>query len=105
MPGGTAEERVSAGTAVPSFPAGWSFIDDIESDTKAREIVKFLIGLCKTNEMEVIAEGVDNKEQVEILRKNKCDTIQGFYYSKPLSKQEFEKFLLNNPFEKKEAGK
>lgn len=82
-----------------------SFIDDIESDTKAREIVKFLIGLCKTNEMEVIAEGVDNKEQVEILRKNKCDTIQGFYYSKPLSKQEFEKFLLNNPFEKKEAGK
>ena len=47
----------------------------------------------------------NNKEQVEILRKNKCDTIQGFYYSKPLSKQEFEKFLLNNPFEKKEAGK
>ena len=81
-----------------------SFIDDIETDTKAREIVKFLIGLCKINGMEVIAEGVDNKEQVEILRKNKCDTIQGFYYSKALSKQDFEKFLLNNPFEKKEAA-
>ena len=80
-----------------------SFIDDIETDTKAREIVKFLIGLCKINGMEVIAEGVDNKEQMEILRKNKCDTIQGFYYSKPLSKEAYEKFLADNPFEKKEA--
>ena len=82
-----------------------SFIDDIATDPKSREIVKFLIGLCKVNGMEVIAEGVDNKEQVEILKKNKCDTIQGFYYSKPLSKADYEKFLADNPFEKKEAVK
>ena len=79
-----------------------SFIDDIATDTKAREIVKFLIGLCKVNGMEVIAEGVDSKDQVEILRRNKCDTIQGFYYSQALSKEDYEKFLANNPFEKKE---
>ena len=82
-----------------------SFIDDIATDTKAREIVKFLIGLCKVNGMEVVAEGVDNKEQVEILKKAKCDTIQGFYYSQALEKKEFEKFLLDNPFEKKEASR
>ena len=81
-----------------------SFIDDITTDTKSREIVKFLIGLCKVNDMEVIAEGVDDKEQVEILRKNKCDTIQGFYYSQALSKQDYEKFLADNPFEKKGAN-
>ena len=80
-----------------------SFIDDIATDSKAREIVKFLIGLCKVNGMEVIAEGVDDKEQVEILRKSKCDTIQGFYYSQALSKQDYEKFLADNPFEKKEG--
>ena len=79
-----------------------SFIDDIVSDVKSREIVRFLINLCRVNELEVIAEGVDNKEQLEILRKNKCDTIQGFYYSQPLSKPNFEKFLASNPFEKKE---
>ena len=79
-----------------------SFIDDIATDTKAREIVKFLIALCKVNGMEVIAEGVDSKDQVEILRRNKCDTIQGFYYSQALSKEDYEKFLANNPFEKKE---
>ena len=80
-----------------------SFIDDIATDSKAREIVKFLVGLCKVNGMEVIAEGVDDKEQVEILKKCKCDTIQGFYYSQALSKQDYEKFLQDNPFEKKEG--
>ena len=80
-----------------------SFIDDIHRDPKAAEIVKFLIQLCKISNMEVIAEGVDDVKQVEILKKYKCDTIQGFYYSKPLSKDEYEKFLMNNPFEKKEG--
>ena len=79
-----------------------SFIDNIVVDVKSREIVRFLINLAKTNEMEVIAEGVDNKEQLEILRKCHCDTIQGFYYSQALSKQDYEKFLINNPFERKE---
>ena len=80
-----------------------SFIDGIVNDTKSREIVRFLIGLCKINGMEVVAEGVDNREQVEILKKAKCDTIQGFYYSEALEKKAFEKFLDNNPFEKKEG--
>ena len=79
-----------------------SFIDDIVPDTKAREIVRFLINLCKINEMEVIAEGVDNKEQLELLKRLRCDTIQGFFYSEPLNKADYEKFLLRNPFEKKE---
>lgn len=82
-----------------------SFIDGIVNDTKSREIVRFLIGLCKINGMEVVAEGVDNKEQVEILKKAKCDTIQGFYYSEALEKKAFERFLDNNPFEKKEGVK
>ena len=79
-----------------------SFIDDITYDDKAREIVRFLINLCKVNEMEVIAEGVDKKEQLDLLKRLKCDTIQGFYYSKPLAKGDYEKFLVNNPFEKME---
>lgn len=79
-----------------------SYIDDIVTDMKSRDIVKFLIDLCKAIDLEVIAEGVDNKEQVDILRKLKCDTIQGFYYSKAIPIKEYEKFLISNPFEKKE---
>ena len=81
-----------------------SFIDGLITDAKSREIVKFLIALCKTNNMEVIAEGVDKVEQVEILRKAKCDTIQGFFYSKPLPIRDYQEFLKNNPFEKKEEA-
>ena len=79
-----------------------SFIDDIVTDPKSRAIVKFLIELCPANGMEVIAEGVDNKEQVAILKQYKCNTIQGFYYSQALPVKEYEKFLVNNPFERKE---
>ena len=80
-----------------------SFIDDIVTDLKSRAIVKFLIELCQANELEVIAEGVDDKEQVEILKKLKCNTIQGFYYSKALPYKEYEKFLMTNPFERREG--
>jgi len=82
-----------------------SFIDDIATDMKSRDIVNFLIQLCKASDMEVIAEGVDNKDQVEILRRFKCDTIQGFYYSQALPVKEYEKFLLSNPFERREEKK
>ena len=78
-----------------------SFIDEIVTDAKTRSIVKFLIELCKTNSLESIAEGVNDVKQVEILKKLKCDTIKGYYYSKPLCRNDFEKFLLSNNFEKK----
>ena len=78
-----------------------SFIDEIVTDAKTRSIVKSLIELCKTNSLESIAEGVNDVKQVEILKKLKCDTIQGYYYSKPLCRNDFEKFLLSNNFEKK----
>ena len=81
-----------------------SFIDDISTDLKSRAIVKFLIELCQANDLEVIAEGVDDKDQVEILKKLKCNTIQGFYYSQALPIKEYEKFLINNPFERKESN-
>ena len=61
-----------------------------------------MIEFSKEIGLEVVAEGVDNQKQVDILKKFKCDTIQGFYYSKALPRQEFEKFIANNPFEKKE---
>ena len=79
-----------------------SFIDNITEDIKSREIAKFMIEFSKEIGLEVVAEGVDNQKQVDILKKFKCDTIQGFYYSKPLPRNEFEKFIATNQFEKKE---
>lgn len=77
-----------------------SFVDNIVTDVKSREIARFITSLGLQIGLEVIAEGVDNAKQVEILKKFKCSTIQGFYFSKPLPKVEYEKFLANNEFEK-----
>ena len=80
-----------------------SFCDEMLEDEKARSIIKFLTELGHINGLEVITEGVEKKEQVDMLRKMHVDTIQGFYYSKALPYNEFEEFLKKNPFE--EGGK
>jgi len=76
-----------------------SFVDQITTDVKSREIMRFLINLGKASGLEVIAEGVDNEDQVEILSKCKLDTIQGYYYSKPLSYKDYNELLRSNIYE------
>ena len=82
-----------------------SFTDRILEDEKTRSIVKFLIELIHENDMEAIVEGVENKEQAEMLRKMKVDTIQGFYYSRPIPFGAYNELLKENSFEKKGAKK
>ena len=77
-----------------------SFTDNLLNDEKSKSIVKFLTELGHENNMEVIIEGVERKEQVDVLRRMHLDTIQGFYYSKPLSNNALYEFLKNNEFEK-----
>jgi EAL domain-containing protein (putative c-di-GMP-specific phosphodiesterase class I) len=81
-----------------------SFTDRILIDEKTRSIVKFLIELIHDNDMEAIIEGVETKEQVEMLRKLKADTIQGFFYSKPKSLGDYNELLKENSFEAKARG-
>lgn len=58
-------------------------------------IVKEIINLAHELDMEVVVEGVETKEQYEFLKENKCDEIQGYYFSKPLDCEEFENLLIN----------
>ena len=39
--------------------------------------------------MKIVAEGVETKEQYEFLREEECDAVQGYYFSKPLSSEDF----------------
>jgi len=66
-----------------------SFIDLVLTDKKVETITKFIIELTHFLNAEVIAEGVEVKEQVEWLKNNSCDYIQGYYFSKPLCKNDF----------------
>ena len=79
-----------------------SFTDLLVSDEKTKSIVKLIIDLGHVNDVEVIIEGVDSQKQVDILRRMKIDTIQGFYYAKPMPLDAYDDFLKNNQFEKEE---
>ena len=58
-----------------------------------RNVVKYVIALAHDLGVKVIAEGVENEEQKNIYRDLGCDYIQGYYYSKPISEEEFIEYL------------
>ena len=71
-----------------------SFIDDIPSAKEEDEaIVKTIILLAKEMKLDIIAEGVENKEQKEFLLEHGCSLIQGYLYSKPLPTKIFTEML------------
>ena len=71
-----------------------SFIDDICIDDRTLHITSSVIDMVKKLELETIAEGVEEKEQLELLKRIGCDTIQGFLLSKPIKKSEYEKMII-----------
>ncbi len=71
-----------------------SFITHIEDEEINRNITKTIITLAKLLKLEVIAEGVEKKEQVDLLREMGCSIIQGYYYAEPLSQMDFERNYL-----------
>lgn len=64
------------------------FIDNI-SEKQSEVLVEGIISTAHVLGIEVVAEGVETEEQVEILQRIGCDIIQGYYYSKPLPPEEF----------------
>lgn len=70
-----------------------SFIRNLTSYSDDAAIVRAIIMMAKSLQLEIIAEGVENREQLDFLRQEKCDIIQGFYVSKPLPFSELEEFL------------
>lgn len=70
-----------------------SFVRQIETNTKTRSIIRFIIEMAHTMNIKIIAEGAETKEQVEFLRDNGCDYIQGYYFYKPMPEEEFVKLL------------
>lgn len=70
-----------------------TFIMDVNTNTKNMSIVKAIIHLAHELNLEVTAEGAETEEHIQFLKENNCDKVQGYYYSKPVSSEEFEKFL------------
>lgn len=72
------------------------FMDSIETSDRAGSILYSIIQMAKSISMEVVAEGVETSNQYELLYRMDCDSIQGYYFYRPLLEQEFSERLDEN---------
>ena len=69
-----------------------SFMSEIHDERKNR-VLASCVGLSKTLGLTTIAEGVENVEQLNVLKTLGCEGVQGYYYAKPMPADEFEEYL------------
>jgi EAL domain-containing protein (putative c-di-GMP-specific phosphodiesterase class I) len=72
------------------------FLSNGVADERGRKILKLTVKLIKELNMMVIAEGVETQEEVDYLKQIGCDAFQGFYFSKPIPVEEFEKGFMKH---------
>ena len=73
-----------------------SFIIKMEQDAVVQEIVKSVIHIANTKQINTIAEGVEEPSQAKLLRELGCGQVQGYLYGKPMPAKEAEAFMREN---------
>lgn len=68
-------------------------IRSMDRNPKVRDIIKMIVNLSKTMNAVTVAEGVETAEQCAFLKESGCDVVQGYYFSKPLPPEDFEKLI------------
>ncbi len=66
-----------------------SFVDDIESRIAVRAVIASTIEMCHRIGMKTVAEGVETRAQLEFLKAQRCDYIQGYYFAEPMAEGAF----------------
>jgi len=72
-----------------------SFVDELVVDNDDTAITLAIISMAKSLRLEVVAEGVETAQQMDFLKENNCDDIQGYHFSRPLEEIPFKAFLKN----------
>ncbi|NLV88884.1 MAG: EAL domain-containing protein, partial [Tissierellia bacterium] len=69
------------------------FIDGVDRNNNKSKIVKAVISLAESLNINLTAEGVETKDQLAFLKENRCTIAQGFLFSKPVEKEEIKKLF------------
>lgn len=77
-----------------------SFVRDIISETNNAMIVETIIAMSNHFGLNVIAEGVENKEQMDFLLEKGCQQFQGYYFGKPMNVEDFSDYMRQQPVSK-----
>ena len=72
------------------------FIQNIESDEKTVRLVELILGIAKSMNVPVVAEGVETESQLQLLKRMGCAMVQGYYFSRPLHPSDFEAKYLQD---------
>lgn len=72
-----------------------SFVRDIMNEENDANIVETIISMAHNLGLKVIAEGVEDRQQLEFLKQHNCDFVQGYFFSRPISSEIFEKEFYN----------
>lgn len=73
------------------------FIDDVPFDQRGIELLKAIVSMAKNLKLETVAEGVENLNQIQMIKDMGCEYIQGYYYSKPIDIEQLQSFLNIRP--------
>ena len=78
-----------------------AFVKNIEQNEKDIQLVELILNIGNKLKIPVVAEGVETRTQVELLKKMGCDMVQGYYFARPLPAADFEARIIKNlPAEK-----
>jgi len=70
-----------------------SFVRDMLTDTQSMDIVRTITSLAHTLNLQIVAEGIEEKQHLNSLIDLGCELGQGYYFHKPMPKEEFDKLL------------
>jgi len=73
-----------------------SFVKDAITDTQAQSIVKAIINLAEMLGLQLVCEGIETDLHFELMKELGCHEAQGFLFSRPLSADDFNRYMLNN---------
>ena len=73
-----------------------SFVNNVINDDETRSMISSMISIAKSKKMKTVAEGIETKEMLLVLQELGCDIYQGYYFSKPIDKDQLEVFIQEN---------
>ena len=79
------------------------FVRDIATNPSDAAIVRAIVSLGHSLDLEIVAEGVETIEQVTLLRTEGCDEVQGFYFAAPMESEELIAFVHENRMQARTA--
>lgn len=80
-----------------------SFLNEYADNKRNKAVIANIIQMAKELDMDIVAEGIETKEEFSYLKMLSCDVAQGYYFDRPLPREQFEMRLVNKQYDQEEC--